>query len=392
MGTMTRNKENSYRFGRGCNRGPSFLVPSRCMGVVGGQCRSAIPVLVLFLLRLGCHPLDAGVPTLSIDGTFQLKVTGSAGSFHTLLRGVNLDRTQGWQVFTNVTLDVTGKAMVQVVAADDGSRFFKLFAREGLVAIPPGTFVMGSPASEKQRSPIETRHTVILTKGFWMGQYEVTQGEYLSVVGSNPSYFRNGITTTYPDTGGRVTNDLRHPVEQVSWMDATNYCEKLTRRERVTGLIPAGYAYRLPTESEWEYACRAGTTNAFSFGTAIRGGMANFNTTCEYESSVGIEEKPLAGSIQRTVEVGNYQPNAFGLYDMHGNVWEWCSDWYGTYSTATLTDPLGPKTGDTPVCRGGGWDNCGYSSRAAMRAYAPYMGSSWTYRDLGFRVVLSPLR
>ena len=345
--------------------------------------------LVLLLATLSFPSISVGAPSLSIDLALQLTIMGSAGSFHTLLSASTLDGNQGWQVLTNVTLDATGSASVQLSPTLDGSRFYKRFAPEGLAAIPPGTFVMGSPASEAERSNNETQHTVILTKGFWMGQREVTQGEYLSVVGSNPSYFKNGVNALSPGTSGKVTNDLRHPVEQVSWIDATNYCGKLTQRDRAAGLIPADYAYRLPSESEWEYACRGGTTNAFSFGAAIRQGMANFYAFQEYDSAVGSQSKPGNVLIFRTIEAGSYSPNAFGLYDMHGNVWEWCADWYGNYPTGVVTDPIGPTSGDGRVVRGGCWDGNGWRCRAAFRN-----GLNPVYRvfNVGFRVVLAPGR
>ena len=129
-----------------------------------------------------------------------------------------------------------------------------------MVWIPPGTFVMGSPTNEAERDSDETQHTVTLTQGFYMGKYAVTQGEYLALMGSNPSYF-----TTHDYNGNPIRPDLNRPVEQVSWIDATNYCAHLTQQEQAAGRLPAGWVYRLPTESEWEYACRAGTTTAFHY-------------------------------------------------------------------------------------------------------------------------------
>ena len=236
----------------------------------------------------------------------------------------------------------------------------RLCGQPGMVYIPPGTFTMGSPLSEAERQQFggdETQHSVTLTRGFWMGKYEVTQGEYLEVMGNNPSYFRNGRAPYSGGNGGAVRNELRHPVDTVSWIDATNYCGKLTARELGAGRIPAGWGYRLPTEGEWEYACRAGTTSAFHYGMALRQGMANFWTLYEYDSTVGTintSKTPLG----RTSDVGSYGSNAYGLYDMHGNVWEWCQDWYGTYPV-NVSDPVGPTTGSNRVIRGGGWFSYG---------------------------------
>ncbi len=318
-----------------------------------------------------------------------LTISGLPGSFHTLLSASKLEGNQGWHVLTNVTLDGVGHRRVQLSSTDGETRFYKRFAPEGLVGIPPGTFVMGSPLTEKERFNDEDQHTVILTRGFWMGQLEVTQGEYLSVIGSNPSYFQNGVRAVDSGTGGIVTNDLRHPVEQVSWDDATNYCGKLTQRSQASGVIPKELAYRLPTEAEWEYACRAGTTSAFSFGTAIRQAMASFDAQEEYDSAVGSQSKPGNVLINRTIEGGSFAPNAFGLYDMHGSVWEWCSDFYENYSTVTVTDPTGRTSGGSPVHRGGCWHNYGGVCRAARR-FSIYPG--FRNLGLGFRVVLAPAR
>ncbi len=345
--------------------------------------------LVLMASVASLAAFDSPHAELAIDPELVLTIRGLPGSFHTLLSASKLEGNQGWQVLTNVTLDGTGNSRVQLSSMVEESRFYKRFAPEGLVGIPPGTFVMGSPPSEKERGSDETQHSVILSKGFWMGQREVTQGEYLSVIGNNPSSFKNGVNANPPGTGGRVTNDLRHPVEQVRWNEATNYCGKLTQRDRAAGLIPADYAYRLPTESEWEYGCRGGTTNAFHFGSAIRQGMANFYTRSEYDSAVGSQSKPNNVLILRTIEVGSFAPNVFGLYDMHGNVWEWCSDWYGGYPTGVVTDPVGPTSGGLRVRRGGSWVYDGRGCRAANRSDVNPDDRNY---GIGFRVVLAPGR
>ncbi|MGO8928623.1 MAG: SUMF1/EgtB/PvdO family nonheme iron enzyme [Limisphaerales bacterium] len=253
-----------------------------------------------------------------------------------------------------------------------------------LVWIPPGTFVMGSPTSELLRGPDETQHIVTLTKGFYMGKYAVTQGEYLALMGSNPSLF---ITNDW--FGNPIPPDLNRPVEQVSWDDASNYCAHLAQQEQAAGRLPWGWVYRLPTESEREYACRAGTTTAFNFGSAIHGGMANFCDYEEYDASIGDISvwTPTVSCLYRTTAVGSYQPNAWGLYDMHGNVWEWCRDWYGTYPTGSVTDPQGPTSGSYRVIRGGGWCDDGRFSRSAFRNF---IDPSARVSRNGFRVVLAP--
>lgn len=334
--------------------------------------------------------------TMAIDLVARLTISGSLGSFHSVQWSDRLDSKAVWRHFTNITLRTAQIQVLDLVPSAQGHRYYRRVelvrsntSFPGMSYIPPGTFVMGSPASEKERYDAEGQHVVTLTRGFWMGQREVTQGDYVSVIGFNPSYFKNGVAGIPPGTGHPVTNDVRHPVENVSWADATNYCAKLTQRERASGLIPAGYAYRLPTEAEWEFACRAGTTSAFSFGTAIRQGMANFETLDEYESAVGPQSNPNNVYLGRTVETGSFPANGFGLYDMHGNVTEWCLDWYGVYPTDPVTDPTGPASGELPILRGGGWNNPGWGCRSACRFfYSPGNRSG----DVGFRVVLAPVR
>jgi len=223
------------------------------------------------------------------------------------------------------------------------------------VWIPPGTFVMGSPSSEGGRDADEVQHTVTLTQGFWMSDHEVTQGEYQAVMGNNPSYFKG---------------DLNRPVETVSWDEAVLYCQKLTERERAAGRITAQQAYRLPTEAEWEYAARAGTTGA-RYG--------ELDTIAWWNGNAGNQTHPVKQKA----------PNAWGLYDMLGNVWEWCSDWSGEYPTGSVTDPTGPNSGSVRVIRGGSWDVGAGRARSAGRDRG-VPGSRFS--DLGFRPALSSVR
>jgi formylglycine-generating enzyme required for sulfatase activity len=256
------------------------------------------------------------------------------------------------------------------------------------VFIQPGTFTMGSPTNEAERASDEVQHIVTISRGFWMGKYLVTQGDYLAVVGSNPSYFRNGIdgTNTFGGTGSTITNDLRHPVESVSWNDATNYCALRTHQERAGGLIPTNYVYRLPTESEWEYADRAGTTTAFYLGSSLRSGQANFDGY-EYDAVLGTINNTNGIFLSITTPVGTYAANPWGFYDMIGNVWEWCQDWYGVYPGGSVLDPQGPATGSTRVIRGGWWGNDARDCRSATHDYDYPSGRDYS---VGFRAVLAP--
>jgi formylglycine-generating enzyme required for sulfatase activity len=235
------------------------------------------------------------------------------------------------------------------------------------VLIPPGEFLMGSPPSEKYRGADELQHRVRITKAFHLGAYEVTQAQYQRVTGSNPSWFspggggKNELADT-ADTSG-------FPVERVSWDDAVAFLQKLSASPEEKA---AGHAYRLPTEAEWEYAARAGTTTAWSFGDRELV-LSNFAWW-------------LASSESKTHWVGSRRPNAFGLSDVHGNVWEWCADWYCAdyYQQSPLADPTGPPDGQHRVLRGGSWgsDRAEYFRCAFRHHFPPRLRLA--YR--GFRV------
>ena len=212
-----------------------------------------------------------------------------------------------------------------------------------LVRIPTGKFTMGSPNGEKNRSEDEEQHEVEITKEFWLGIHEVTQKEFKAVMGYNPSYFskdgegKTGVTYITKPAGGKdkVPADTSgFPVENVSHEEAEEFCKKLTAKE-----AKSGRKYRLPTEAEWEYACRGGAASStpFHFGDTLSSSQANFNGNYPY----GGADK---GEYLRTCKVGSYKKNGFGLYDMHGNVWEWCADWYSKdyYSKSPAKDPPGP--------------------------------------------------
>lgn len=204
------------------------------------------------------------------------------------------------------------------------------------------------------------RHSVTLTRDFWLGKFEVTQAEYAGLMGKNPSHFQDSPN---------------HPVEKISYFDAAAYCSALTQRERQAGRLPAGYQYRLPSEAEWEYACRAGTTNLFSFG----------ETAAEADPYAWTAEN----SDGRPHPVGLKLPNPWGLHDIHGNVWEWCLDWFEQYPAAPVQDPSGPASGRFKVFRGGGWNNDADFARSSNRfMMAPSNGIHF----VGFRVALGRKR
>jgi formylglycine-generating enzyme required for sulfatase activity len=219
-----------------------------------------------------------------------------------------------------------------------------------LAWIPPGSFVMGSPPDEQHRRDDETQHKVMLTKGFYLGVYQVTQEQWQALMGHNPSEFKG---------------DKNLPVEQVSWERCQGFLKRLSKKE--------DEEYRLPTEAEWEYACRAGTTTPFYFGETISTEQANYDGNCVYgKGKKGVYRK-------KTTPVGSFPPNAWGLYDMHGNVLEWCLDWYGKYPTGEVVDPQGPPSGENHVLRGGSFLIGPY--RCAERR----SNESFNW-DVGFRV------
>ncbi len=238
-----------------------------------------------------------------------------------------------------------------------------------LALIPAGEFTMGSPAAESNRSKHEgPQHRVRITRPFYLGVYQVTQEEYEQVMETNPSAFsRDGGNS-------HVISSLdtrRFPVGRVSWDEAREFCRRLSEREE--------HEYRLPTEAEWEYACRAGTTTPFHFGDVLDGRQANADGRYCY----GTEQQ--GPYLRRPTTVGSYSANAFDLHDMHGNVWEWCADWYdwNYYAHAPLEDPQGPATGTARVNRGGSWYSYARACRAAFRCE---LSPGMRFFDVGFRV------
>jgi formylglycine-generating enzyme required for sulfatase activity len=209
----------------------------------------------------------------------------------------------------------------------------------------------------KAGSFLSNQRPITLTHDFWLGKFEVTQAEYSSLTGHNPSHFQE---------------ETNRPVEKVSYLNAAAYCSLLTQREREAGRLPVPFAYRLPTEAEWEFACRAGSTNTYSFG--------------DDPAQADPFAWTLENSESKTHPVGEKKPNAWGLYDMHGNVWEWCSDWFAKDTNITpLMDPVGPSAGKFKIFKGGGWNQTVEFARPANRFM---MSPSNGIHFVGFRLAL----
>ena len=248
-------------------------------------------------------------------------------------------------------------------------------AGASMVLIEPGVFKMGSPSSEPGHDSDEKQHEVTISKPYYMGATEVTQGQWRDVIGSNPSFFKG--------------DNL--PVEKVSWLDAVKYCNKLSEKEGLTSTYKingesvtwtrSANGYRLPTEAEWEYACRGGTTTPFYTGRCLSADEANYNGGYPQEGC------SKGRDIKKTLPVGSFDPNVWGLYDMHGNVWEWCWDWYDKdYPGGSVTDPVNPGGGSNRVNRGGSWYYYARFCRSALRLRD---SPDYTYYSLGFRLVRS---
>jgi formylglycine-generating enzyme required for sulfatase activity len=228
--------------------------------------------------------------------------------------------------------------------------------------IPKGAFTMGSPTEEEGAGNDEEQHQVSISKDYYLATTEVTQGQYEMVMGTNPSYFQKRAILK--------SDSSTYPVECISWDDAMEFCSRLSA---ISEEKQAGRVYRLPTEAEWEYALRAGSKTAFSFGESPE-------LLYDYAWFDG-------NSDNQTHPVGEKKPNAWGLYDMHGNVWEWCADWHGAYPKGAVTDPVGPRQGVYRVYRGGGWFDSAADCRSALRRRSHPSDRKDFF--VGFRVALS---
>lgn len=300
-----------------------------------------------------------------------LNLTGATGTVYSIEYVTDLAQandTSAWRCLEFLQLPASPYLWVDKSAPATGQRFYRAVvftAPTNMAFIPPGTFRMGSPTNEVDRDEqVEGPQTaVIISRGFWMGKHEVTQGEYLAVTGANPSHF---------------TGDTNRPVERVTWYDATNYCALRTQQERAAGLIPTNGVYRLPTEAEWEYACRAWTSTRFSYGDDLS--YTDLTNFAWYSGNSGASTHP----------VGQKLPNLWGLYDMHGNVWEWCQDpWLDSLPGGIAIDPLRVAGGRHRALRGGSWY---LSARWCRTAYRMGLSPNIQLDDFGFRVVLAPDR
>jgi formylglycine-generating enzyme required for sulfatase activity len=331
-------------------------------------------------LFVKANPEDARVRIMNIKPKYQEGIFLAPGRYHievskdgfdTYLEWISLEAGEEKTVSVNlnaskatptVTVD-SADAITDVKLSNQPAKIKKTKEKQfqnsigmTFVLIPAGSFMMGSPENEPGRINNEKQHRVTITQDYYMQTTEVTQGQWKAVMGSNPSYNK--------DCGDDC------PVENVSWNDVQSFMKKLNSMD-------SGYSYRLPTEAEWEYAARAGTTTPFAFGNCLSTDDENYDGNY-----------PLTGCAKgqyrrKTISVGSLRKNPWGLYDMHGNVYEWCQDWYGQYPTGSVTNPTGPTTGSGRVIRGGSWLYYARSCRSADRdSYGPDDADV----NLGFRL------
>jgi formylglycine-generating enzyme required for sulfatase activity len=311
-----------------------------------------------------------------------LTIPGPVGGVYAIQYVTDLNQTdeQSWRCLTFLQLPASPYVWSDTSApATKAKRFYRAVpfaAPANMVFSPSGTFRMGTPSAEVDRRENEGPQTVVaLSRGFWMGQYEVTQNEYQTLMGNNPSYF-NGDRSAAPFLDRDYGVNLNRPVEQVSWFDANSYCDRLTQQERNAGRIPINCVYRLPTEAEWQYACRAWTSTRFNYGEDP--GYANLGNYAWFAGN----------SEGQTHSVGLKPPNLWGLYDMHGNVSEWCQDWLSSVLPGgSVMDPRGPASGEYRTLGGGG--SYLYNADWCRSGGRDCNGADAAPPNYGFRVVLA---
>jgi len=279
-----------------------------------------------------------------------------------------------------------------------------------LIWVEPGSFMMGSPASEPGHNKDEAQHPVTLTSGYWLGRYEVTRAQWKALMGTTEKEVRaKGKEGSGDQTPGKVVHPQR-PMRYTSWDDAMEFCSKLNMQEKAAGRLPENFEYTLPTEAQWEYACRAGSTTAIHTGeftlsenwklapeldsiawyfanSAMPEGVRGWSGTwTPKEDGRPIEVTIEQGGLQ---DVGGKRANPWGFHDMLGNAWELCFDRYGDYPATAVIDPIGPDSGDTRVKRGGSWAHPAASCRSANRSSAP---QDFQIDVTGFRLALAPVQ
>lgn len=355
--------------------------------------KNGLSKLTRFALVLGMPALAVGLravaqtpAALDIQVHSGLTITGAVAKVYSIEYVSDLDQTNNesaWRCLEYLQLPARPYLWIDKTAPVTGRRFYRAVQMEApmnMVFIPPGTFRMGSSTNEVDHWDWESPQTAVtISRGFWMAKYEVTQGEYEVMMGKNPSFF---------------IGDTNRPVESVTWHEATNYCARLTEQERAAGRIATNAVYRLPTEAEWEYACRGWTSTRFSYGDDL--GYTELTKHAWYEDNCYTTTVPLGGyeyyegRYYFTHPVGKKLPNPWGLYDMHGNVWEWCQSWWSSslsFPGGKVIDPEGPTTGSDRSARGGAIGRDGQRCRSAMRGHgAPTVRGNVS----GFRVVLAP--
>jgi formylglycine-generating enzyme required for sulfatase activity len=321
-----------------------------------------MPYALTFLGLARVNPATSLVVHAGVlDGSGQSPAFGIAVPNNSNLIGFAWD-LQGvdWHVSSN-TFTFADNELAMTVAAPPPPSL-------DMVPIVPGTFAMGSGAYVAQFPATSMElpvHSVTITRPFWMSKFEVKQSDYQALMGSNPS----------------LLVGANRPVERVSWLQAVAYCDALSVQEAAAGRLPTGYEYRLPTEAEWEYCCRAGTTTDWNVGTTLDCSQANF-----FDGVYCVPHPTLNG---QTAVVGSYAANAFGLCDMHGNVLEWCLDGWdgGPYAAGAASDPF-VLNGVIRVIRGGSWDSYSINCRSAVRfGHIP----TGAVHLVGFRVVCAPV-
>ena len=263
----------------------------------------------------------------------------------------------------NLKLSTTGSSICRPMEWNEeniNASYTCTYTSMEFVKISAGTFFMGSTKNELCHESDETQHNETISKDFYLGIYEVTQAQWRKVMGNNPSHFN------YCDNC---------PVEQVSWLDVQDFITKLNKQ--------TGRNYRLPTEAEWEYSCRAGTATPFNTGNNLTTGQANYDGCLPYNSDVNMN----GTDRNATTIVGSFSPNKWGLYDMHGNVYEWCSNWYDDYQLGHMSNPKGFASGTTRVIRGG---NFACAARYCRSAYRDHFLPNEKNVGIGFRLVLEP--